>query len=317
MKSRLHSRLCLLLLAMLPLTGCLFRSHKIKEPALSTAPLQTANAADLVAHLNDISHAIQTLNATVDFATSVGGVKRGKVTEYKEIRGYILVRQPDMLRMIGLAPVVRTKAFDMVSDGTDFKLYIPATNKFYVGKNSSVAPGARGLTALRPQIIYDALMLKDIDSQSEISVLESGSETVEDVKTHHRVQQADYRLDVIRRGSKGWFLAQRFYFNRENLRPRRQTVYDENGDITSNVHYGIWKEYGSIWFPSVIQINRPEEEYEITIGIVELKFNGTLTNQQFAMTQPPGAQLVRINGGMSAEKDAPPAAAQQQPEQPH
>ena len=40
--------------------------------------------------------------------------------------------------MIGLFPIVRNKAFDMVSDGTEFKLSIPAKNKFYVGHNNVV-----------------------------------------------------------------------------------------------------------------------------------------------------------------------------------
>ena len=75
------------------------------------------------------------LQATVDIDTSVGGVKKGKVTDYQQIRGYILARKPNMLRMIGLMPIVRNHAFDMVSDGRDFKLWIPPRNRFVVGRN--------------------------------------------------------------------------------------------------------------------------------------------------------------------------------------
>ena len=78
---------------------------------------------------------MQTLNATVNIDTSVGGESKGKVTDYQEISGYILVRRPNMMRMIGLFPMVRNKAFDMVSDGNEFKLWIPVKNKFYVGHN--------------------------------------------------------------------------------------------------------------------------------------------------------------------------------------
>ena len=92
------------------------------KPALSTAKLQTATQQELIDRLNQDAAPIQSLNATVDIATSVGGEKRGKITDYKEIRGYILVRKPNMLRMIGLYPIVRNKAFDMVSDGQQFKL---------------------------------------------------------------------------------------------------------------------------------------------------------------------------------------------------
>ena len=77
----------------------------------------------------------------------MGGEEEGKVTDYQEIMGYILVRKPDMLRMIGLFPIVRNKAFDMVSDGTRFKLSIPAKNKFYVG--SAAEPPDRRPTRWR------------------------------------------------------------------------------------------------------------------------------------------------------------------------
>ena len=50
---------------------------------------------------------------------------------------------------------------------------------------------------LRPQQIYDALILREIDPQNEIAVMENSFEIVTDAK-HHQVQQADYEIDVIR-----------------------------------------------------------------------------------------------------------------------
>src|ERR1035441_7195355 len=96
--------------------GCLFRTRTV-EMRTSTAKLQTATKQELVDRINRDASQIKTLNATVEIAPSVGGEKKGKVTDYQEITGYILVRKPDMLRMIGLFPIVRNKAFDMVSDG--------------------------------------------------------------------------------------------------------------------------------------------------------------------------------------------------------
>src|SRR5581483_3962206 len=123
----------------LPLSACLFSSHKVQSN-ISTAPLKSATKDELIQIINSEAEKIRTLNATVDIDTSVGGAKRGKVTEYKEIRGYVLVRKPSMLRMIGLMPIVRNRAFDMVSDGDNFKLWIPPKNKFIVGRNDVVRP---------------------------------------------------------------------------------------------------------------------------------------------------------------------------------
>src|SRR5664279_3550038 len=137
---------------LLSTTGCLFHT-RVVETRLSTAKLQTATQQELINRLNQEAALIKSLNATVDIDSSVGGEKRGKVTTFKEIRGYILVRKPSMLRMIGLYPIVRNKAFDMVSDGHEFKLSIPANNKFYVGHNQAIKNSSNPLDTLRPQAI--------------------------------------------------------------------------------------------------------------------------------------------------------------------
>lgn len=304
MRTALHCRNAALYLALsLPLTGCLFRSHKVSGPTFSNAALQTADTEQLVDRVNRIARDVRTLNATVDIASSVGGARTGTVTEYQEVRGYILVRQPGELHMIGLMPVVRTRAFDMVSNGRDFKLYIPPKNRFYTGRNDAVAPGATGLTALRPQVMYDALLLNPIDSQQDIAVLESGSQKVEDPKTHKSFDQPDYRLDIIRRGARGWYLERKIYFDRTDLQPRRQAFFNDKGDIVSDIRYDKWLPYDNVWFPSVIEISRPIEEYSITIGIVKLTMNAPLSNEQFTLVQPPDAQLIQLNGAPATAND--------------
>src|ERR1700688_2283308 len=197
-------RALFLLLVVLPLTGCLFRSRRV-ERQLSTAPLKSATQAELLEYLNSQAAKIKSLQATVDIDTSVGGVKKGRVTDYQQIRGYILVRKPSMLRMIGLMPIVRNHAFDMVSDGRDFKLWIPPRNRFVIGRNDVETHNVeQPLENLRPQHIYDALILREIDPQNEIAVMENSFEIVTDAK-QHQVQQADYEIEVIRKAEHGWF----------------------------------------------------------------------------------------------------------------
>ena len=75
-----------LFLAVLPLSGCLFHSRKV-ERQFSNTPLQSATQVELVEAINAQAAKIQTMQATVDIDTSVGGANKGKVTDYKEIRG--------------------------------------------------------------------------------------------------------------------------------------------------------------------------------------------------------------------------------------
>jgi outer membrane lipoprotein-sorting protein len=289
-------RAFLLLAILLPLTGCLFRSHKIEQRA-STATLKTATQQELVAWINSEAARIDTMNATVDIAADVGGAKKGKVIEYQEIRGYILVRKPEMLRMIGLLPIVRNRAFDMVSDGQEFKLWIPPRNKFYVGNNETTKVSANPLENLRPKVIYDALLLHQIHGQVEIAVLDNSSEKVTDPKSRKQFDQADYELLLIQRGPLGWHLDRKFIFDRTTLLPDRQITYDKKGAIATDVKYGEFKDYSGVSFPSVIEIKRPEEEYTITIGLVKATINQPLTDEQFVLAPPPGSQIVHLDGG--------------------
>src|ERR1700684_3833510 len=108
--------LCLLSATTFPLSGCLFRT-RVLDRQFSDRPLKTATQQDLIAYVNTQASKIQSLQATVDIDASAADLKNGRVTDYKEIRGYVLLRKPAMLRMKGLVPVVRNTAFDMVSDG--------------------------------------------------------------------------------------------------------------------------------------------------------------------------------------------------------
>src|SRR6266446_3822733 len=181
-----------LLLAVLPTTGCLFRTRPVEE-TYSKAPLRVTSQLALTDSINQQAERTQSLQATVDIDTSAGGVKKGHVTDYKEIRGYVLARKPAMLHMIGLMPIVRTTAFDMVSDGNEFKLWIPPKNRFVVGHNDVQTPSAdQPMENIRPQNIYDALLIRPIEG-SELAVMERGYQTLHDAKGHP-ILQDDYEL---------------------------------------------------------------------------------------------------------------------------
>jgi outer membrane lipoprotein-sorting protein len=275
-------------------TGCLFRT-RVVEMRTSTARLETATKQELLDRINRDAAKIQTLNATVDIATSVGGEKKGKVTEYQEIKGYILVRKPEMLRMIGLFPIVRNKAFDMVSDGNRFELWIPAANKFYVGSAEVTQPSANALENLRPQVIYNALLLPAIGTKAEIAVVDNDTETVVDAKTKKLVEQPDYVLEILQRTDDDWYLARKIIFERVHLTPHRQIIYDQGGNVVTEATYQVYKDYDGVRFPSVIEINRPREEYTIRLTVTKLTINEPLRDDQFAMQQPPGSQLINLD----------------------
>lgn len=293
-------RAFLIVFAVLPLAGCLFRS-RIVERQVSTAPLKTATQAELIDYINNQAAAVHSMQATVDIDASSGGENKGQITDYKEIRGYVLARKPAMLRMIGLMPIVRNKAFDMVSDGSNFKLWIPPKNRFVEGRNDVGVPNAnQPLENLRPQHIYDALLLREIDPQNEIAVMRSDVELVAGPKGR-TYEQPDYVIEILSKGDRGWYLSRQIVFSRTDLLPHRQIVNDAAGKAATDSRYEAYKDYNGIEFPNQIEIKRPQEEYDITLNIVKLQLNEALTNDQFQLEQPAGAEIVHLGRAQASQ----------------
>jgi hypothetical protein len=284
-----------LLLAVLPTTGCLFHTRPVEE-TYSKVPLREAPQSALIDSINQQAEKIKSLQATVDIDTSAGGVKKGHVTDYKEIRGYVLARRPAMLHMIGLLPIVRTTAFDMVSNGVEFKLWIPPKNRFVTGRNDVQTHNTdQPMESIRPQDIYDALLIQPVDPEHEIAVLENSEEILHDAKGH-RVLQEDYELIVIRKtGENGGVLSRKIVFSRTDLQPHRQYIYDERARLVTDAKYANYKDYDGVSFPSRIEIFRPQEEYDITLNMLKLEMNKPLRDDQFALEQPPGAEVVHLD----------------------
>lgn len=287
------------LIALLPTAGCVLRTRPV-EDRYSTAPLLDASQDGLIESINDQAQAIRTLKATVDIDSSAGGMKKGHVTDYKEIRGYVLARKPDSLHMTGLMPIVRSTAFDMVSDGRDFKLWIPPKNKFVVGVNETPTVNSdQPMENIRPQNIYEALLIRHIDPKTEIAVKENGFETFHDAKGH-RILQPDYELTIIRRDGDQGKLSRKIIFGRTDLKPHRQFIYDDNGNVVTDAKYAEYKAYDGFSFPSRIEIYRPQEEYDITLNMLKVELNTPLKDEQFVLEQPAGAQVVHLDRPQSS-----------------
>ena len=283
------SRVLLLLIAAVPLSGCLSRSRPVTLHT-NTAQLKTATANDLIEQVNAEATKIQTLKATVGITASVGGGKLGKITEYQEISGYILARKPSSLRMIGLFPILQNQVFDLVSSGRQFKLWIPSKNQFVAGNDDIARPSMQPLGNLRPQVIYDALLLQAVDPQNELAVMEEGEHVI-DTGTQRLALQPDYTLNIIKQNGHAWSLSRKVVFDRADLRPHQQLLYDEHGSIVTDVRYDEYREFNGLFFPTNIQIWRPQEEYSIKLEVMELTINEPVRDDQFVLEVPSGAGL--------------------------
>jgi hypothetical protein len=280
-----------ILLCLPALTGCLSHTRKLQQPKMPSV-VQTADVQQLVNNVNKQYDFIQTLNAIVQFQASVGGTQKGQVTDYTSIRGYIQLRKPEMLRVLGMLPILSTRAFDLASDGSTFKLLIPHDNKVIVGTNTVGKPSSKPLENMRPYIFFDSLLIHSI-GPDELLSLTADTNTVLDPKLKQLLLQPEYDLSVFRKNADSNILipVRIIHFSRVNLLPSGEDIYDKDGNIQTQAVYGPYQSFGDFQFPGTITIKRPLEEWQIVITFQKVIVNQPLADNQFQLAVPKGTQV--------------------------
>lgn len=274
------------------LTGCLSHTRKLPQPKMPSA-VMTADAHQLVSNINKQYEAIQSLTATVDFQVSVGGERKGKVTDYTSFRGYILLRKPEMLRVLGLLPIVRTQAFDLASDGSTFKLLIPPRSQAYVGPNAVSTKSKNPIENMRPNIFVDSLLIRSIGPNEFLS-LTTETKTVPDPKLKQLLLQPDYVLNIAARqnpDSNILVVRRVIHVSRVDLLPYEEDIYDADGNMQTQAIYGPYQSFGDFRFPGTITIKRPLDEYQIAITFEKVTANQPIPDGQFQFKIPDGIKV--------------------------
>jgi len=279
--------------SVLVLTSCLARQRSIPRiKSAATQKLLTADKEALLHILQSESQLVETLSATVDMVPSLGSANKGKITEYKDFIAYIRYKKPVDIRIIGLLPVVRTTAFDMVANGADFRLYLPTKDRLIEGRNEPPAkPSPNKLENMRPAVFLDALFIPPPAPNQTIFAKDFTDE-----------DNAIYILQILDLGPDGQMRGEReIWFDRLNLQIRRQMSYDEKGETLSDVRYNGWKNHNGVPFPTVIDINRPQDEYGVVMTVQKVEINKPITGDQFVMEKPPEGTVIQVLGSKPDE----------------
>jgi outer membrane lipoprotein-sorting protein len=268
------------------LTGCL--THTYTVPKTRPADVLLDSSLDqLAVQLNSRYDSIQTMTASVEIEATTGGSHKGQATDYPAFSGYIFMRKPEDMHIIMLLPVVRTRAVDMVSDGKNFKLYIPPKNKAVVGTNEVTTPSKNGLENLRPSVFFDSLLIRAIQP-SEIFSLSSDVRILENPKKKKDlIEEPDYDIEVLSR-PEGQIsrILRVVHISRGNLLPYQQDLFNDQGQVVTRAFYSDYQKFGDILFPTRILIRRPFDEYSLSVIVTKLTCNSKLDDDQFDLKIP-------------------------------
>lgn len=280
------------------LTGCVpFGPHTRKLQGLRMPPLvMNANAEQLEQQVNTKYDAVQSLTATVEFQASVGGQREGQVKDYTSFHGFILLRKPAMLRVLGLLPVLRTKAFDLASDGETFKLLIPPKNKAIEGTNKVTKKSTNTFENLRPNVFIDSMLIRSI-GPDDLVYLTTSMRTMPDPKSKQLLEDPDYDLSIVRRKESGNELipVRTIHFSRTDLLPFEQDIFDKDGNVETQTIYGRYQTFGATQFPAVVTIKRPLEDYQIVLTVSKVTVNEPLRDDQFELKLPEGIVVQKLD----------------------
>ena len=185
-----------------------------------------------------------------------GGSHKGIQTDYTSFHGYIRVRKPQMLRVLGYLPVVRLRAFDLASDGQTFTLLIPPRSRAILGSNS-MTTAANPLENLRPEIFLDSLLIRSISPDWIVSLTNS-SPTKLEPRSKQLIETPLYDLTILKPGERRATAGlpqvgqplRVIHFSRINLMPTEQDIYNPSGDLETQVIYGPYQDFGGTQFPA-------------------------------------------------------------------
>ena len=304
------------LLLVLASAGCRVSTKTHLAPAQQAHPALEATKAQLLAAYNAQARSIQSVNSTVDLVLTAGSAYSGVIEQYHDVHGFILAQRPALIRMIGQAPVVAKDVFDMTSDGTTFRIFIPSQNKFLVGSDALIRQAKKPIENLRPQHVLDTLFWPEIPDGSPVLIEQFDASP-----------DRFYILTLLRHADAGPEIARKIWFDRADLSIVRVQIYGPEGRLDADIGYADWAgpdagpgaaqagaasaSSGSspaaaaasspapAQFARDIHLSRPQEDYQLEIRTTKLTLNSTIPAERFVLAQPPSSQLVNVDEEVS------------------
>jgi hypothetical protein len=280
----------------LMLAGCsLFpttRKLPVPKPPLVT---QTVSAEELVAQTNQRWGEFNSLTATVEIQATLLKSKEGLAKDYPTVRGYIVMRRPNELRVVGL--YLMTKIFDMASDGKTFILLIPPQSKAIKGSTSVTKKSANQFENLRPGFFFDAMIVRGLEPDNYYSVI-ADTETIEDASKKHLVMEPEYVLNITRHSPSTGHRdteVRVVTYHRDDLLPYNQDLYDSQGNLESQVTYSAYRDFDGSKYPTKVLIKRPLEGIQILMTVEKVNKNPPLVDDQFQVKIPEGTKIQNLD----------------------
>lgn len=260
-------------------SGCLWRTQRIEPPQLAA---RTATLEELLTQLERFE-SLKSMRATVDIGLSYLNDDMNRLTNLKDVRGFILAERPAKARIQAQYPVTHQKAFDMVSDADEFSVYLVWNKRFIQGPTSLETHSEKRIENIRPQHIVEPLLIAPPRSD-ETAALDNQirSGTLYHVVVF-RKQVGDHEV-----------ITRKLWFDRTTLELHQLEIYDGQGNIVTVATYSQWLEENGAPYPTSVNISRPLDGYRVAITIRDPGINESLPEDAFTLEPPAGVEIERV-----------------------
>lgn len=282
----------------LALSGCsLFpTTRKLPVPKAPTVT-QTVAPEVLVEQINKRWAHMNALTATVEIQATQFKTKEGIAKDFPSCRGFILLRKPEMLRVV--AQYFGVRIFELGSDGSRFTLSIPQKSKAIEGSNNLKKKSANQLENLRPDFFFDAMIVHGLDPDDYYAVT-ADTETIEDAQKKHLYSVPEYVLSITRHNHNGGhndIPVRVVTFHRDDLLPYQQDLYDAEGNLETEVFYSKYADFNGARYPSVVTIKRPIEGIQLVLTVERVVENPDppLNDSQFQVKLAEGTVVQHLD----------------------
>lgn len=256
-------------------------------PAAQRPVALEADREQLLERYNTLARNLQSLDGIFELKPFAGSAYSGVISEYHDVRAFVLASRPYNIRMIGQVPIAGTTVFDMASDGHEFEVWLPTKSQFLTGPVALNRVSSKPIENLRPQHLVDALLWPEIHKE-EITLFEEFND-----------ETGRYYVLTVLRGGYQPEILRKIWYGRANLSFVRLQAYGPKGLLLSDVRYADWQAPDNASttlpeYPRSIGIDRPRDEYRLELTASKVTVNEPITADHFQLQAPTGAEVVHL-----------------------
>lgn len=275
------------------LSGCAVK-HTVSVPVpQQILKAKVASREELLSILGSYSKVASLSSTTMKITATLGNAESGRLQQYRGAPGYLLLQQPNRIRLDVQNPLTRNTILDVSSVGDDFWLWNVPDRKFFIGKNSARELGVEGDTqtvpfALRPIDVYEAVLPPAVPvDEREIRV---------SVREEQDTQAKYYVISVFREMAPPWIETIReIWIERSSMALARQIIYEDQGRIVTRISYQKMTSQYGMALPLSLRIEHAGAEgYAIDLEFKSWKVDPSLPADAFVLTPPPGARVITL-----------------------